>query len=688
MKYVRLFLVVAALALMAVSCNTPEPEPEKITVSVSPTSLEINAEGATQTLTVTSNGLWYARRDGSWITVSPSSGSGNGTVQVTVAPNTGDARTGSVILETSDQTATVSVSQQGYVKPEPVTKTIREVRALYPGKDYTITDEIYVEGLVISDYRRDTDGGLNNYTSAKTIIISDGDAGLMLYCKADNKSFARGQKVKVNLQGQVLSVYAEGAIQVNGLPLDNITYLGTATPEPKTITVEQLLSGDFECTYVAVKDVQVRQEFLGKTFYTAEHKGTIGFEDASGKQFDLFTSQYAVFGNDTVPSGSGTLKGIAGKYAGRIQVTISEKSDYAGLTGARYDTGSYFTLQQTEASVSGDAGSLSFLLAGNVPWKASSSHADFVVTPDSGTTGGTVTVTYGENPSTETSRTAVITLTTEDAAISVKELRFTITQQPLEALVESQVQPWLELPAVKAEAGKGFFSHNMTFGDQMMRNYSFWYDLENRVSLWVAYPLCKGMEKGTSRSDKWDFDPIVPRRYQGDASRSYSGYDRGHQIPSADRLCNAAANEQTFYYTNITPQNSNFNQGIWETLEAQVRGQVSSCDTLYIVTGCLLRKSAEDAIQYVKDAQGRDVAVPAVYYKVVLKYKAGTANGGYSAIGFWLENRSYGSEVIQRAYAYSVDEIEKRTGFDFFHNLDDTIEKEVEAKYDASAWGL
>ena len=310
------------------------------------------------------------------------------------------------------------------------------------------------------------------------------------------------------------------------------------------------------------------------------------------------------------------------------------------------------------------------------------------MTPSSGQTGGTVTISYDENPSTSSSRSAVITFTTEAAGVTARELRLTITQQPLEAIVESTVQPWLELPAVKKEDGKGFFSHDMVYNNEAVRNYSFWFDLENRVSLWVAYPLYKGLTSGTSRTDKWDFDPIVPRRFQGDATRSYTGYDRGHQLPSADRLCNAAANEQTFYFTNITPQNANLNQGIWETLEAQVRGQVSSCDTLYVVTGCVLTTGSDDAVQYVSDTQGRNVAVPKAYYKVVLKYKAGAANGGYSAIGFWLENKSYGSQVIGRTHALSVAEIESRTGFDFFHNLPDTYEKEAESKFDASAWGL
>ena len=162
-----------------------------------------------------------------------------------------------------------------YVDPGPVQKSIREVRDLYKGNDYKITDDIIIEGLVISDYRRDTDGGLNNYSSAKTIIITDGDAGIMLYCATDNKDFARGQRLRVKLKDQTLSVYANGALQVNGIPLGNIEPAGTGTPAAKEISIDQLLTGDYECMYVAVKDVQVAQEYMGKTFATSDANTSI-----------------------------------------------------------------------------------------------------------------------------------------------------------------------------------------------------------------------------------------------------------------------------------------------------------------------------------------------------------------------------------------------------------------------------
>lgn len=687
MKPNRLLFYLAVLALVVSACE--KPEPEKQTVSVSPASLSFTTEGGSQSVSVTSNGNWYVQTDNNWVHLSATAGAGNGTITVSADANTGAARHATLTFKTSDQTATVSVSQEMFVDPGPVQKTIREIRALYKGNDYKITDDIVIEGLIISDYRRDTDGGLNNYSSAKTIVITDGDAGLMLYCTADNSNFARGQKVRVKLKDQTLSVYANGALQVNGLPNANIEAVGTGTPTAKEITVDQFLTGDYECMYVAVKDVQIAQEHMGKTFATSDANTSIRFVGKTGGEFDLFTSRYATFRNETVPTGSGTLKGIAGKYGDRYQISISEKNDYAGLTGARFAGGARFSLENTDMTVSGDAGTFNITLAASVAWTATSSNSAFQVNPASGTEGGEIVVTYGANPSMTDSRSTVITFRTEDAAIARKELQLAITQQPYESLVPSAVQAWMELPAVPdADPDAAFFSHDMTFNGQVVRNYSFLLDLPGRVSRWVAYPLYKGMSVGTSRTDKWEYDPLVPKRYQGAAYKSYAGFDRGHQLPSADRLCNAAANEQTFYFTNITPQNADLNQGLWEKLEAQVRSQISSCDTLYVVTGCVLTTTADPTVQTTNDNNGKPVAVPKAYYKVILKYTAGTPNGGYSAIGFWMENKAYGETGLSRSFARSVDDIEKLTGIDFFHNLSDSYEKEAEAKYDASAWGL
>lgn len=62
-------------------------------------------------------------------------------------------------------------------------------------------------------------------------------------------------------------------------------------------------------------------------------------------------------------------------------------------------------------------------------------------------------------------------------------------------------------------------------------------------------------------------------------------------------------------------------------------------------------------------------------------------NGQYKAIGFWFEHKSY-SNNNYASYALSIDELEEKTGIDFFHNLPDKIENEVERSYNKSDWGL
>ena len=67
-----------------------------------------------------------------------------------------------------------------------------------------------------------------------------------------------------------------------------------------------------------------------------------------------------------------------------------------------------------------------------------------------------------------------------------------------------------------------------------------------------------------------------------------SAYDRGHLVASADRLYSIPSNEQTFYYSNMSPQINSFNGGIWAHLEKRVQdwGRLSAIrDTLYVEKG-------------------------------------------------------------------------------------------------------
>lgn len=687
-KYVK-YLIVLASALVSMSCGEPEADPF---LYLSFPSVSAEAEGKTIDLTVSSNQSWTASADVSWLTVSPASGTGSVDVKVTVAGNNDEARKGVVTFSWSGKPATLTVQQASgkkeYPVPEDGSITIAQLRKFYDEgqvkNKYNTTARYTIQGSVISDYRQ---AGLDNYTSVRAMVISDGTAGIMLYCDTNNTEFKPGDEVKVIIpKGQELSRYNEGPVQLNGLKMAGISKVGIKILEPIEITAAEFLTNKYESMYVAVKDVQLQGSEIGKTFVMNDAHTSIIMEGKNGELFDIFTSKYASFGNVKVPTGSGTLKGIGSVYGERMQLIIAKASDYAGLTGERFAGAPTFSLFYSDYTHNGDKGSYVIQVLGNVDWTASCDNADFSLSKTSGSGAAEVTLSFGDNPSTTASRVAKVTFKT-DAAVAQKELVFTLTQLPYQELKSDKVPVRMEIPAVKAQDSIVFITHDFNLKGEKVHNYSVYYDVRYKVAHWVAYPLYENMLSGVDRTDAWAYDPKVPERDQARILKALDGYSRGHQLPSADRLVNTEANAQTFYATNITPQNESMNSGVWETLEKDLRVVARNCDTVYVVTGCVVKTDEDKTVKYIKDNIGANVAVPKAYYKVCLKYKADNkTNGGYSAIGFWMENKNLSGSVSN--YVKSVDEIEKLTGFDFFPNLDDTIENAVEKNKNTDGWNL
>lgn len=258
---------------------------------------------------------------------------------------------------------------------------------------------------------------------------------------------------------------------------------------------------------------------------------------------------------------------------------------------------------------------------------------------------------------------------------------------------------WLELPATSEDEGLFFIAHSMTIGNVVTRNYSCYYDTTNLVSHWVAYPLNSWTISSGSRTNAWGYDPDIssdlqPCLYKGFNNGSNSGItraSRGHQIPSADRYL-YSANVQTFYFTNMTPQEeTNFNSDIWANLESSVRSYANRSDTLYVVTGCVV----DGSTHYALDNNGRKVTVPVAYYKALLRYSSSsTDNYGYSACAFYLEHKSNSKSKVTADDAMSIDALEAKVGVDFFVNLParigETAAANVEAADPSKAafWGL
>ncbi|MFA5302081.1 MAG: DNA/RNA non-specific endonuclease [Bacteroidales bacterium] len=693
MQHRKVKVVLMILAFFLAACGR-EPVPEPQSLSASKTQVTFDAAAGEQVVQISANCNWVISEtwdsgDGKWFTVTPQMGQGNGTLTVSVQANAGADRTAGITVSSAEKNVHITVTQK---EKEVLTQSVAQVRDLYKGTDVTITEKIVVEATVISNFMHTDNGGLNNYTSMKAIVVSDGEAGIQLYCAENNTTFKQGDKVEIQLMGQTLSVYNNGPLQVNGIPLSNITKVGTETVTAREISAAQLLTGDYESMYVAIPSVQVMDEDLNKTFVVGSAHTSIGMIARSEETFDVFSSKYSSFKDVTVPSGSGVLKGIAGVYDGRYQISFARVSDWEGLTGDRFYTTPTFSLYTTEKEVSGEAGQFTVSIAGNVDWTVSSGDPEgFTVSPSSGSGSSPVTVTYTQNPSVSEPRSADIVFTTTDEAIATQTLTLHVTQSPYEALVSDPVKSWMELPKVQPEDAFAYISHMTSLRGKSVRNYSFWYDTQNRLALWVAYPLYTDIIGSGSRTDAWDYNPKVPKRYQPALFYSFGGssYDRGHQLPSADRLFSQDVNASTFYFTNLTAQDPSLNQNLWAGLEIKVRDWARECDTLYVVTGAMIRTPEDQTVEYISDNDGNQVAVPRIYYKVLLQYKAGQAeNNGYSAIGFWYENRSYTAENPVAADAKNIKEIEALTGFDFFHNLPDNIEEIVEASCTPEDWGL
>lgn len=250
---------------------------------------------------------------------------------------------------------------------------------------------------------------------------------------------------------------------------------------------------------------------------------------------------------------------------------------------------------------------------------------------------------------------------------------------------------WLELPSMDNE-DLGYYSHSFEMKGRNYRNYSFGWSQKDLVALWVAYPLCSMYtNKTVSRTNEWNYDPLLGQEYSSAPFGGYGGwYARGHQCPSADRLCSYEANAQTFYGTNIAPQLNQHNEGIWSALEGKVRNLANTSDTTYVVTGCVVKGSEETTY----DSDDKPMTVPVAYYKALLRYSKASTLSTWAAAAFYTEHKDYGDYTPFKDLAMSVDELEEILGLDLFVNLPSHIgesraaELEAEDPVNNPVWGL
>lgn len=234
--------------------------------------------------------------------------------------------------------------------------------------------------------------------------------------------------------------------------------------------------------------------------------------------------------------------------------------------------------------------------------------------------------------------------------------------------------------AVNALKGAGFTglpALSAHLPEQILRRtgYVVSYNKDTKLPNWVAWHLTAERIKGTSKRPVRAFheDEDVPSPRAVDFDYYNSGYDRGHMCPAADNKMSDEAMLESFLFTNICPQNHNLNIGDWNEMENLCRNWARKYGDIYIVCGPILYKGRHKRIGKNK------VVVPEAFFKVVL-----CLTGKPKAIGFVYKNVS--GDRPTGDYVNTVDEVERITGFDFFSELPDDVEKVIEADCSLSDW--
>ena len=181
------------------------------------------------------------------------------------------------------------------------------------------------------------------------------------------------------------------------------------------------------------------------------------------------------------------------------------------------------------------------------------------------------------------------------------------------------------------------------------------------------------MEKNFKRTDKFIIDPLIETGSATKSDYKGSGYDRGHLAPAADMTWSKIAMNESFYFSNMSPQLPGFNRGIWKMLEEQVRDWTLDYDSLYVTTGPVF-KNMNSVIGENK------VTIPTHFYKTILIYNDTIKQG----IGFLFPHEKIKGEVLD--YRVTIDSVEVFTGVDFYSTLPDSTENKLEKTIELNYW--
>ena len=216
---------------------------------------------------------------------------------------------------------------------------------------------------------------------------------------------------------------------------------------------------------------------------------------------------------------------------------------------------------------------------------------------------------------------------------------------------------------------------SVSFPTNYLKNNTFYkiaYHSTRGIPVWVGWHLESGDMGSTPRQDDFRADLLLPAGWYQVQDNSYtgSGFDRGHNCPSADRTSTVAANSSTFLMTNIIPQAPKLNQGPWAGLEDHTRTLVGTTKEAFIFMGNHGEGGYNYNNLYYTSIDNGNVTVPEMIWKVVILIPKGNndlsrvdSNATVIAVNMPNDNRLYSiggsGNSAWRNYITSITSLEQ-----------------------------
>jgi len=189
-----------------------------------------------------------------------------------------------------------------------------------------------------------------------------------------------------------------------------------------------------------------------------------------------------------------------------------------------------------------------------------------------------------------------------------------------------------------------------------------------RIALFTACNIDGGKLYNIRRgSDRWNLDPRMNPEFQiGNELYRDNPLDRGHLVRRLDPAWGddrdeaVIAADDTFFYTNASPQHERLNQETWLSLEDYILDNAATHDLkVTVFTGPVLSEV---------DPEYRGIRLPEEYWKVIVIRNAFT--GRLSATGYLLSQSEFIEDLEFRfgafkTYQVAIRALERKTGLAF-----------------------